>query len=62
MARNMTGDPDKNSPKTKPTYDQSVKLKDPGGANASRPNPSTPYRNPDPKSKMLGTAFDKASC
>jgi len=61
MARQMNGDPDRKSSGTKPTYDQSVKVRDPGGSNISRPNPSTPYRDPNPGSRILNDRFDKGS-
>jgi hypothetical protein len=44
-----------------PTYDRSVKIKDTGGAIEGRPAPAAPFRDPDPKSRMLGNEWEKAS-
>ena len=33
-----------------PTFNQSKKIGDPGGATEANPNPTRPFVNPDPKS------------
>ncbi len=43
MARDVAGDPKAIMPGTCPTYDKSTKLRNPGGATPSNPDPSSPY-------------------
>jgi hypothetical protein len=43
MAKDVAGDPKAIMPGTRPSYDKSTKLRDPGGATPSNPDPRCDY-------------------
>ncbi len=43
------------------SYDHSVKIQDVGGGSPGNPAPQAPFVDPNPGSKMLGPAWEKAS-